>query len=252
MTDFLDAFPLEPVRFSHLKNIAKSPAHYRESLLAGSRQTLQMRKGSYADAIVFGTDSEWAVYEGSRRGKAWDDFELRNAQKQIVTASEAGPCEAMAKAVLAHPEARQILRGNTVCQQRIEWSWLGRACAGTPDVQHAEYIADLKTTKCSDPRRFIRDGTFRAYHAQLAWYLDGCRARGGRQRDVFIVAVESAAPYPVTVFKLTERALEAGRKLCRIWMERLLTCERDWAWPGYVQSVVDFDVEDELELNFEE
>jgi len=33
-------------------------------------------------------------------------------------------------------------------------------------------------------------------------------------------------------------------------MERLLACEAANEWPGYAQSIVDFDVPDELELDF--
>jgi hypothetical protein len=44
------------------------------------------------------------------------------------------------------------------------------------------------------------------------------------------------------VFKLTEQAVDMGRRLYRLWLEQLAGCIESNQWPGYAQSVVDFDV----------
>ena len=242
-----------PVRFSRLKAMAQSPAHYRHAMLEPSQQTESMRRGSYTHALVLGTASKWVTFDGIRRGKFWDAFQLDHADKEIITPNEAAPCEAMAKAVARNADAMALLTGADH-EQTLAWKFLGRDCEGTPDVVGLEYVADLKTTKCSQPDRFVRDATFRGYHAQLAWYLDGVNARPLEvtRRDAYVIAVESTAPYPVTVLKLTEGALEAGRKLCRLWMERLLSCELANEWPGYVQSIVGFDVTTADDLIFDD
>jgi hypothetical protein len=245
--------PLEktPVRFSRLKYMAQSPAHYHHAMLEPSQQTEAMRRGSYTHALVLGTSDRWVQYDGVRRGKFWDAFQEDHHDKEIITPGEAAPCERMAAAVRRNAEAMALIGGG-VCERTIGWDFLGRACEGTPDVVGAEYVADLKTTKCSEPGRFARDATFRHYHAQLAWYLDGANSNviDVTKRDAYVIAVESTPPYPVTVLKLTDAAIEAGRKLCRLWMERLLTCEASNEWPGYVQSVVDFDVAGDVDLDF--
>ena len=109
-------------------------------------------------------------------------------------------------------------------------------------------MVELKTARTANPDWFRRDALRMAYHAQLAWYADGLRA--ARLADVhhaFVVAVESAPPFPVVVFELTPEALEHGRKLCRLWLEQLLVCEQSDHWPGYAQSVVPLDVDIDLD-----
>lgn len=246
----IEATEREPVRFSRLKLMAQSPAHYIHAVTHPSAPSVAMRRGSYTDALLFGTAGGWAVYDGQRRGKAWDAFELEHAAKQTITASEAAPCAAMANMLSKHSEAMELLRNGTR-QNTIGWRFLGRECSGTPDVWNRTRVVDLKTTRCSEPRRFVRDALFRAYHAQLAWYLDGVRLCGaGTPSEAYIVAVESTPPHPVTVLRLTDNAIDAGRKACRIWLEQLLACEAAERWPGYVESAVDFDVETDVELTF--
>lgn len=253
MADSLDRERmLAPVRFSRLKYIAQSPAHYIHEVTNPRGPSVAMRRGSYTDALLFETTAAWAVFEGSRRGKAWDAFELANTTKQTITQAEVEPCMEMARSLRRNREAMELL-GDGVRQQTLGWKFLGRECAGTPDVRNASRVVDLKTTRSADPRRFVRDGLFRAYHAQLAWYLDAVSLCGvGKPSEAYIVAVESTPPHPVTVLRLTDNAIDAGRRACRLWLERLIACEQADHWPGYVECSVDFDVETEVELTFGE
>jgi hypothetical protein len=242
---------VKPVHFSALKHMAQSPAHYQQALQGGWYSTMPQRIGAGSHAIMF--DQPHAVYPGKvRRGKEWEQFKEDNKDAVWLSRSEQVQALALADAVRGHREASELLFcDDSAVEKRIEWNYLGRDCAGTPDVRTKSYIVDLKTTKCSHPERFARDATFRSYHAQLAWYLDGVRLSGlGTPTEAYIVAVESTPPHPVTVLRLTDNAIDQGRRLCRIWMERLLGCERDNRWPGYCESIVPFDVETDLELTF--
>lgn len=242
---------MRPVHFSQLKHMAQSPAHYRQSVTGGWPDEPHLRFGRGGHAVIL--NQPWAVFTGKvRRGKEWEAFKADNQGAVWLNEKELAQATALAEAVQCHPEARRLLySADAVTEQRIEWDIMGRACAGTPDVRTARYVVDLKTTKCSHPERFVRDATFRSYHAQLAWYLDGVRLSGlGTPTEAYIVAVESTPPHPVTVLRLTDNAIDQGRRLCRIWLERVLGCERDDRWPGYVESIVPLDVETDLELTF--
>jgi hypothetical protein len=217
----------------------------------GMEETLAMRLGSGAHALLL--DQPVAVFTGKvRSGKVWQEFQDEHAGKTILNRREHAQAEAMAEAVWGNREARHLIAADGVAlEQRLEWLQQGVPCSGTPDARAGTFIADLKTTRCADPDRFARDATWRHYHAQLAWYLDGVRLSGlGKPTEAYVVAVESTPPHCVTVMRLTDRAIDQGRRLCRIWLERYIGCERDDYWPGYVESIVPFDVEEELELTF--
>ena len=108
-----------------------------------------------------------------------------------------------------------------------------------------ENLVELKTGKSAHPERFVSAGKFYGYHAQLAWYRRAMIESGvGTPASLWIVAAESAPPYPVTVFRLTEQAIELGERACRAWLENLLVCEANDSWPAYTDAVVPFDVED--------
>jgi len=186
-----------------------------------------------------------------RSGKAWDAFKAANAGALILSRTEYEAANRMADAVRADPRAMDVL--NATHERRILWSSMGRACRTTPDAaSYLEFATELKTTACADPDRFTWQAIRMGYHAQMAWHLAGIIGAGlGQPEAAYIVAVESAPPWPVTVLKLTERALDKGTALCSLWFERLLGFERSGQWPPYAQHVVDLDVpDDDLELTF--
>jgi hypothetical protein len=151
----------------------------------------------------------------------------------------------MAKAVTGNAEAMSVLDGDR--EQTMYWDVQKRACRGTPDVRNDEkrFITELKTGETSDPRFFPFKMRRFCYHGQLAWYGDGAALAGHPDpKDHFVVAVEATYPHVVTVFKVN-RWIEQGRRLVRLWFERLLQCSAANVWPGYCQSVVDLDPLDE-------
>jgi len=232
-----------PVRFTQLKRIAQSPLHYRHGLTA-TYDSGAMRLGRLTDILTLGGELP-PVWAADRRGKAWDAFAAQHDKREIVTQAELDEAQRMADAVHANRHARAWLEHpDRVVKRRIYWDDIGRPCSGEPDLfVPGEAVVDLKTTRSADPARFARDAIWRAYHAQLAWYRRGLEFGGyGPTPRALIIAVESAAPYPVTVLELTPRALEQGERLCRVWLERLLACEAADEWPGYAQDVVSLDV----------
>lgn len=236
---------MEPLRFHQLRKIGRSAAHYKAAV---EPKVEAFGKGTGAHSVLLG-GKRLVVWnrkseEGNqkpRRSKEFNTFAEDNADALILLPGEYEQVQGMAQSVRACPEAMRVLEG--VKERSVYWDVLGRPCRGTPDVLGDSFVTELKSTRTSDPRRFMWEMLKYGYHVQLAWYLDGVMKAGAGTPDAaFIVAVENSAPYVTTVFRLTERALDMGRRTYRLWLERLQACEESDCWPGYVQCVVPLDV----------
>lgn len=239
-----DNQPPEPVRFSRLKLMAKSAAHFAEGYGA---ETGPMRKGTGLHAYLLGGEKSVAVYTGGARNAKfakWQAFQAANPGKHILIPSELEKVAGMRKSVEQHARASWLLDG--IQERRIHWTDAGRACMGTPDnvlpKGGKKILVELKTSETSHPEHFVYKCRRYAWHAQCAWYKRGVEECGeygaGAVDEVYIIAVESSAPYPVTVFRLDQESLEAGAKMCRLWLEQLLVCEKNNHFPAYAESDV--------------
>jgi hypothetical protein len=243
---------MEPLRFSRLKAISRSPLHYQHGLTA-TYDSPSMRLGRLTHHLTLGT-SGYAIFAGTRRSKAWDEFEAnaKSRSMEAYTSSEYDTARYMRDAVMGNEQARYLMTLPGQREKTLTWKLGSRDCAGTPDGFGDRYVFDLKTCRTSEPSQFQRDARRMRYVEQLAWYADGIGLAGlGNIDELYLVAVESAAPYPVTVHQLTERAIEMGRRTLRLWLEQLAVCEASRAFPGYAQSVCTFDVDDADDFDFD-
>lgn len=229
----------EPIRFSRLKLFSKCPAHFAAAL---EQESSALDIGSAAHSMILG-GAPVVAYPGKvRRGKEFDAFVLENEGATILTKSEYGRASRMAQAVREHRDAMEVLEGER--EQTMYWKVNGRLCRGTPDVRNDKRrrITELKTGETSDPRFFPFKVRRFCYHGQLAWYGDGAVLAGFADPvEYYVVAVEAVYPHVVTVFRMND-TIEQGRRLFRLWFERLLQCEAAKEWPGYSQSIVNLEL----------
>lgn len=205
-----------------------------------------MERGTAVHALLFGTRKVCGYPGPTRRGKEYEAFAAEHAGYEILTAAEYDKARRMADSVLACELARPYLQG--VAEETLHFRWMGQDCRSTPDVRGEGYITELKTSATVDPERFTWHALRMHYHAQMSFERIATRARP----DCYIVAVEAEAPYPVQVYRIGDRALEAGEKLCMLWMERLNNCERSGVFPPYTTTILPLDVPDDQPLEFEE
>lgn len=238
-----------PCRFSTLKQFALSPLHYWYSAQSEYEETLSMRLGSGAHAILFGQPV--VTFTGAvRRGKAWDEFKAANSNTTILNQNERRQADAIAAAINGNALARAVLFDDTKLEQRIDWNWDGRAFRSTPDALGVHHLVDLKCLKSAEPERVMWQSRSMHYNAQAALYRRAVLEKFGRKvRDCYLVVVESKAPYPVSVLRFTERALDMGDRSCMAWNERRRLHEDSNTYPGYVQSVVDLDLPDSDDID---
>lgn len=242
-----------PVRFSRLKLMSASPAHYYSACQAANdnEETLAQRLGSGVHAMIL--EQPVIKYGGRRAGKDWDRFEADNPGKTILNDREWREAQRMSAAILRNREAAAILLDGTTIEQEIRWSMLGRVVTSRPDAYRPGFhIAELKTARSSRPSFFIRDALRMHYHGQLAFYDDAFASFAGAGFDNhYIVAVEKVEPHVVTIYRLTPRTLDIARRTTRLWFEQLLACEAVNEWPGYSESIVDLDVPDDGPIELE-
>lgn len=242
------------VRFSRLKLFAKSAAHYLEH---PQGESAALEKGTAVHAVLLGgreiiawtqktkpTKKSKGGKQAPRNGAEWEAFRAAHPRAVILLPREYEQINRQVAAVRADRKAMEALEG--VKERTILFDMLGLECRSTPDTLAPTHFAELKTCRSSDPFRFGWQVKSLCYHGQMAFHAEAIRrAKLGDGKIGYIVAVESTPPFPVTVFKMTESALEKGAKKIRFWMEQLKGCLASNQWPPYAQSIVDLDVPDE-------
>ncbi len=252
-----------PTRFSLLKQMAVSPAHYRHACQQPQDDSISarlgassldrdksaaLRFGSAVHYFLLGDPGSVARYTGRRdpRAHAYKAFVLEAEARGavvVLTDFEYRRARAVADAIRRNETAMELLFDGTVVEERIDWTFVGRACRSTPDARSKTHVADLKTTYTAEPAMFHRHAERLFYHAQAWLYAEALEETTGiRPSASYVIAVEKTAPFPVSIFRFTERTLEIGEKLCRVWIERLNVCEATDSWPEYLQAIADFDI----------
>lgn len=256
-----------PSRFSLLKQMALSPAHYRhaaqqpqdDSFAArlaglvppGTKRSDALRFGTAAHALLFKTGTV-GVYTGARRaGPEWKRFQQEAADRghvEILNAREYVLAVDVIDAICRNETAIELLFADTIVEQRLDWKWEDREFRSTPDARSKKiggHLVDLKTAQSSQPTAFMRHAMRYWYHAQAALYCEALESLDlGTPSACYLIAVEKTKPHPVTVVEITPEVVEQGRKSCRLWFEQLKNCEASNVWPEYVQRIVPWELEE--------
>jgi hypothetical protein len=236
---FDDYAKIDAVNWSTLKELRRSPKHYRYRLENPREDRPAFARGRAAHTAVFEPRRflrDYALFEdGIRRGKKWEAFKEQHAHQTILKPDEYDTCLAIADAVKATPIAASYLeRGEP--EKSIQWTDAdtGLACKGRLDWWNADrgVLLDLKTASDVSDYRFGSIAARLGYHCQLAFYAEGLRANTGRTPAVVIVAVEADAPHDVAVYRIDEDALYAGWEEVRGLLDKVAICRASNRWPG--------------------
>lgn len=227
--DFLAYRALPGLNWSMLKHLVLgSPLHYRHALDSPDDNTTGRLIGRAVHALVLEGREDFAVWDGDRRGKAWQEYRDAHAGVDILRATEAATVRAMAEAVLRHPHAVAALEGQR--EVSLTWERGGRACKGRLDCLTADGVTDLKST--GPLRMAARTAWASGYVHQLAWYRYGADVDGA-----YIVGVEAKAPHDVGVWEIDPVALSVADRQIDEALEVLARCEASGVWPGVMPDV---------------
>jgi hypothetical protein len=236
--DFADYLALDAVSASGLKAMRKSAREFLHVTTQGRKATRAMGLGTGTHAAVFEPArfaSEYVVWDGDRRGKAYDAFCEEHAAQVILKRGEYDLCCGMRDAARNHPVAGPLLSPPGEAEK--VWRWrdeeTGLDCKSRTDWWRIALLADLKTSADIDRRRFEATVYRLGYHIQAAHYRAGLAANGIADVPPFtIIAVESSPPHDVAVFEMDDDFLYQGEVERAELMAQVAAGRFSGQWPG--------------------
>jgi hypothetical protein len=240
---------LPGVSITRLKELARSPKHYRHRL-THSLESAALTLGKAAHVAVleperFDRDhAVWGAVEAHkteagkvrpRNGKDFDAFVAANKGREILTIDERDDAMAIQRAVRGDETAMRYLASGDP-EVTMQWATGAHRSKGRLDWltkdEGFDVLVGLKTAR--DCRHFIfaTAAAKLGYHLQWAYYLDGFTAITGRPAKVVEIVVESQPPHAVATFIITTDIIEQGRSEYVALLERLAECEGANEWPG--------------------
>lgn len=235
----VDYDKIDGLRWSRLKALRISPLQFQHELENERDDARHFRIGRAMHALILEPEHferDFAVYEGQRRGKAWEAFELANAGRDVITEAEAIAATGMAKAVRTHPIASKHLVTGTA-EQVLTWidADTGVKCKARVDMRNG-HLVELKSAADIDPSRWPAQCARFGYFGQLAFYHDGvlasCGYDEGHELDPTQIVVQSDAPHDVVVYRVPPTTIELGRREYKRCLRRYVECRESGKWPG--------------------
>mgnify|MGYP000935185944 CR=1 FL=1 len=220
-----------------IKRGRMSPKHMRHALTCKEPPaTDSMIWGKLVhEAVLIGVDN-FAVYPGPvRRGKAFDEFSASNEGKDIVLKDQLIALHNIRESVMSNTKAREIIENTdheVTCLWPSEW---GSARARF-DAISPRFLADLKTTAKFHPREFESQAYNLGYHIQMAWYLSGANDCG-YEPAVYVIAIESDAPYDVVCYLCDEELIERGMDEAKATLDAYQDAQKAGKFPGVAEDV---------------
>lgn len=199
---------------SQLGKLSQSPAkleHYRKwgqddtnALLFGRafhQNILEPKK--YKDQVI--------SYDGTRRGKVWEEFKTQNSDSTIITIGEEKNLTKMRERLYSIPRVVDLLMGG---EAEVVSCWedeeSGVYCKGKADYLKIEndrrILVDIKTTQDHSERAFKGSCMKYGYDRQAAFYLDGFNAD-----EFWFIVIEKTDPFDVGIYMCGEEFIGYGR-----------------------------------------
>lgn len=227
---------IKAVNFSTLKEMRRSPLHYRWRVDHPRKDTTGLARGRAAHTALLDPDrflNDYVLFKGKdRRSKKFKEFKEHHEGQTILLENEYKCALAIRDAVRSHPVASGLMfSGNA--EHSIVWvdPSTKLRCKSRLDFNGAA-IVELKTTATVDVRRFGRIAANFGYHAQMAMQRDAVVMTEGKTKPAFIVAVESEPPHAVCVLDLDDDTLALGQDEYLRYLARVQECEASGCWPG--------------------
>lgn len=194
---------------------------------------MMLEEDKFSEKVVLIDAPDWRTKAAkAARQEAYDTHRVPLLTKDL------GPIQAMRKTLFSHSLAGEVFKRSGIaersmfCRDPETGIWM----KSRPDLlpQHRPFIVDYKTAANANPDDLEDIICDMGYHQQAAWYCDVYEHVMGHPAERFwFCAQEKKAPYLVSIFALTEDALQVGRDRNREAIDLFDYCLRKGEWPGY-------------------
>lgn len=218
----------------------QSPAAYKWQREHPKPATKSMDLGTLAHALILEGETRYLVCRDGRtkEGKA-DRSRCMDEGLFPVTADDAALIEGIAKSVLEHTTAANILAHGDP-EQAVIWAdeQTGVVCRGFIDWLNPKAIVDLKTTVDASPSGFGRQAANLHYDLAAEFYRTAVESITGEALPVLHIAVENKPPHLVGVHQFPPEADERGRYDMRRAIDLYAECVAADEWPAYGTDII--------------
>ena len=258
-----DYYSLEEfISYSGLKNLKRSPAHYRQykdepldvetdAMAFGSAyHTFILEPEKFEqNYYVFDDDAIYQVLIGegfksprsTKQYKEWAESEMRLiGDRKTIEKSDFQKIKDMKDKLMSHYYCRALLSGG-----EAEYSITGKLQTSEGDINlkarpdyvkaNKHFIIDLKTTFDASEDGFARAAADNDYHIQAALYSDLMEMLTGDSRgwSFFFIAQEKRKPYAFNIFEASPQFIGQGRYEYEQLLKLYKMCIDNNKWPGY-------------------
>lgn len=244
-----------PMKFNYERNNPSLPS---PALTLGTKvHTAILEPETIGEIAIWGAEEDQKV----RRGKVWEQFQLDNCDKEIMTVEEYETVTGIAAVALENPLIAKYARAVGPTEVSMFWRHpvTGRRFKARidklippPPMQEAvrrqiikhdrvevvtpppakPIIFDLKTTRDCTSYRFGAQAYALGYHIKMALYATGYEVLTGIRPEVRLGAIESKPPYESAVYRVVEDVLVQGGEELGFLVEKLTECEKSGKWPA--------------------
>jgi hypothetical protein len=230
------------------RRLLESPAKYQYALTHPEPYKAAFDLGTLVHSKVLGVGQQLAVIpEGflasngaASTAKAKEFIDNARIDGRIpVKQAVADEVNTMAEAVLAQPDAREVLESIAGREVSLFAEIDGVPMRARFDIYGGNRAADLKSARDASPKGFNTAVGRLGYHIQDRWYGEAHEAITGSPLDSFqFVVVENVAPYLVGVYDLDFMWEDIAKERTKRARELFRQCTATGTWPGYQSATL--------------
>ncbi|MCP4266554.1 MAG: hypothetical protein GY777_13435 [Candidatus Brocadiaceae bacterium] len=224
-------FAAEGLNASSLKQFAKSPAHYKASLIAPEKKSTAFDIGTLVHQLVLEKTKGWAIVEGNRNSKSVKEM-VETAKSLGKIAIKPGEDEAILKMAdsVASNYYGQYLGRDADCSELagfVEDPETGLLLKAKFDYapKSGNILFDLKTAQDASPAKFKWSAKDFGYDIQAVHYMHVAKLCGLDYEQFIFVVVEKTAPYLTASYILEDETRERAEHKYKMLLQSFKACE---------------------------